>query len=465
MNSPLASVVADRPQSLSSNRADRRRLRPGVTELIATEAKRPAVSVPSVIAPRPILATAPNAPNPGPHRGLTVKTIRARAVADAAVADAVAVAVVAERTDGRRAATVRFPAGPTTNHRPVAGPLRRGITTVLSSPGMSGWKNRRHAQASPLQMVATTTTAIARNRPERVTAMQTGLRDVAADVDGGAAAAADVATVTVMSAPGRRQTAKAVNRPPSMPATARPALPTTILMTSRCPLVMACDRPPGREPTPVGPMRLGMTAVSRPARPVPTIASLVNRVAVAVAVAAAAKAGVAMPAAPPHLQRAAARGLHHAVRAKAVRVKKAAGVDGVAAGPRETRVVPRLRSIVVAAMNLRPWQADARRMTRAWSSSGSRTPAMTAAAVTNVIRRTTMTASLRAASTRCSTCRAGWRRLALSLPVISTPAADPHAGETLVVAGESRGGDSPPRGGSSDRPRDSRRGGRSGNQR
>jgi len=146
-----------------------------------------------------------------------------------------------------------------------------------------------------------------------------------------------------------------------------------------------------------------------------------------------------MPAAPQHLQRAAARGLHHAVRAKAVRVKKAAGVDGVAAGPRETRVVPRLRSIVVAAMNLRPWQADARRMTRAWSSSGSRTPAMTAAAVTSVIRRTTMTASLRAASTRCSTCRVGWRRSALSLPVISTPAADPRAGETLVVAGESRG--------------------------
>ena len=78
-------------------------------------------------------------------------------------------------------------------------------------------------------------------------------------------------------------------------------------------------------------------------------------------------------------------------------------------------------------------------MTRAWSSSGSRTPAMTAAAVTSVIRRTTMTASLRAASTRCSTCRAGWRRLASSLPAISTPAADPHAGETLVAAEENRG--------------------------
>jgi hypothetical protein len=78
-------------------------------------------------------------------------------------------------------------------------------------------------------------------------------------------------------------------------------------------------------------------------------------------------------------------------------------------------------------------------MTRAWSSSASRTPAMTAGAGTTVIRRTTMTASLRAASTRCSTCRAGWRRLALSLPVISTPAADPRVGEKLVVAGESRG--------------------------
>jgi hypothetical protein len=405
-----------------------------VTEVIVTGAKRPAVSVPSLIAPRPILATAPN---PGPHRGLTVKKSRARAVADAAAADAVAVAVVAERTDGRRVATVRFPAGPTTNHRPVAGPWPRGITMVLGSPGMSGWKNRRHAQASPLQMLATPTIAIARNRPERVTAMQTGLRDVAADVAGGVAAAADVAIVTVMSAPGRRQTAKAVNRP-SMLAMARPALPTTILTTNRCPLVMACDRPPGREPTPVGPM-LGMTAVSRPARHAVMTASLVNRAAVAAAVAAAAKAGVAMPAAPPHLQRAAARGPHHAVRAKAVRVTKAAGVDGVAAGPRETNVVPRPPSIAVAAMNLRPWQADARRMTRAWSSSVLRTPAMTAGAVTSVIRRTTMTASLRAASTRCSTCRAGWRRSASSLPAISTPAADPHAGETLVVAEESRG--------------------------
>ena len=146
MNSPLASVVADLPQSLSSSRADRRRVHPGVTKLIATGAKRPAVSVPSLIAPRPILATAPS---PVLRRGPTAKTSRARAVADAAAVVAVAGGVVAERTDGRRVETVRFPAEPTTNYRPVAGPLQHGITTVLASPGMSVSKNRRHAQASP----------------------------------------------------------------------------------------------------------------------------------------------------------------------------------------------------------------------------------------------------------------------------------------------------------------------------
>jgi hypothetical protein len=186
-------------------------------------------------------------------------------------------------------------------------------------------------------------------------------------------------------------------------------------------------------------MRLGMTAVSRQAPPAPMTASLVNQAVAAGAGAAAAKAGAATHAAPQPLQKAAARGLQPAVRAKAVRAKKVAGVAGVAAGPRETSVVPRPRSIAVAAMNLRPWPADARRMTRAWSSSGSRTPAMTPGSVTTVIRQTTTTASLRAASTRCSTCRVGWRRLASSLPAISTPAADPHAGQTLVVVGESRG--------------------------
>ena len=263
--------------------------------------------------------------------------------------------------------------------------------------------------------MATITGAIDRSRPETVTVMRTGLRDVGADVAGGVAVAVDAVTVKAMSAPGRRQTAKAASLPVRLPMV-QPVLPIRTTTTSRCPpamaRAMACGRPLGRQPTLLGRMRPGMTAASRPARPGPKTASLANQGAVGDAVGDAAKGAAAMPAAQQHRRRAAARAPQHAVRAKAVpvrpaRVKRGADVAGVAAGARAKNVVPPPRSIVVAAMNLHPWREDVRRTTRASSSLESRTPATTAAAVTTVIRRTTTTASLRAASTRCSMCRAG----------------------------------------------------------
>ena len=270
--------------------------------------------------------------------------------------------------------------------------------------------------------------------------MRTGLRDVGVDVAGGAAAAADAVIVTAMSAPVRRQTAKVASLP-----MAHPAFPIRITKTSRCPPATACGRPRGRQPTLVGQMVPGMRAASRPARPGLKTASLAaNREAVGDAVGDAAKDAVAMPAAPQHRLRVAARAPHLAVRVKAVqvrpvRVKRGADVAGVAAGARGTNVVLPPRSIVVAAMNLPPWREGVRRTTRASSSLESRTPAMTAAAMTTAIRSMTTTASLRAVSTRCSMCRAGWRRLASSSPAISTPAADRPVGETAVVVAGSRG--------------------------
>ena len=90
-------------------------------------------------------------------------------------------------------------------------------------------------------------------------------------------------------------------------------------------------------------------------------------------------------------------------------------------------------SIAGDAMNSLRWREDAKKTTRAWSSSALRMSATTAMAATTVIRRTTMTPSSRVVSTRCSTCRAGWRRSASSSPAISTPAADHPAGETVAV--------------------------------
>ena len=109
---------------------------------LVKEAKRPAASVPSASDPRQTLATAAN---PIPHHGVTVKTSRARAVVDAAVADAVAGAADA----GKKAMTGRFPHGPTRINRSVAGPRAPEITTVLTSARMNGSMNRRIATAVP----------------------------------------------------------------------------------------------------------------------------------------------------------------------------------------------------------------------------------------------------------------------------------------------------------------------------
>lgn len=407
---------------------------------IAKAVKRPAVCVPSLIDPRETLVTAAN---PMPRHGVAVKTSRARAVVDDAVADAVAGAADVVK----KVVTGRFPRGPARNNQPVAGPLPRGITAGLTSSGMNGWMNgwmnRRTVAACPWRQLATITVAIGRNRPETVTAMRTGLRDVGADVADGAAAAADAVIVTVMPAPGRRQTAKAAKLPVRLPMV-RPALPIRITTTSRCPPAMALatarGHPRGLQPTLVGRMHPGMTVASRPARRGPKTASQANQEAVGAAVGDAAKDVVAMPAAPPHRRRAAARAPHHVARVKAVqvkpvRVKRGADAADVAAGARGTNVVLPPRSIAVAAMNLPPLQEGVRKTTRDSSSLESRTPAKTAAAVTTVIRWTTTTASLRAVSTRCSTCRAGWRQLASSSRAISKPAADRPAEETAAVAG------------------------------
>ena len=224
-----------------------------------------------------------------------------------------------------------------------------------------------------------------------------------------------------------------------------PALQIRITTTSRCPLDMACGRPRGRQPTLVGRSHPGVKAESPLARPEPTTASRANLAAAADGVGGAAKDAAATPAAPQHRQRVAARVPHHAARVKAVRAKKGADVAGVAAGVRGTNVVLPLRWIAVAGMNLPPSREGVRRTTRAWNFSGSRMRAMTAAAATTVIRWMTTTASLRAVSTRCLMCRAGWRRLASSSLAISTPAADRPVGEMVVVVAGSRGA-SPRRG-------------------
>jgi hypothetical protein len=227
-----------------------------------------------------------------------------------------------------------------------------------------------------------------------------GLRGGVAAADGVVAADADVAKA--MSAAGRRQTAKAASRPVMWPKV-RPVLQIRIRTMSRCRWGMACDLPPGRQPTPAGRIHPGiMMAASHPAPPGPTTASLANQVVDADDVADVAKDGVAMPAAQQHRPRGAARAPHRDVRARAVQVKpvratRGAGVAAAAAGVRVTSVVRPPRSNAVAAMNLPPWREAARRTTRALSSSGSRMPAMKATSVTNVTRQTTMTASSRAA--------------------------------------------------------------------
>jgi len=186
-----------------------------------------------------------------------------------------------------------------------------------------------------------------------------------------------------------------------------------------------------------------MKAASPLARPEATTASLANLAAAAAVVGGAAKDAAAMPAAPQHRQRVAARVPHHAVRVKAVPVKavpvkKGAAVAGVAAGARGTNGVLPRRWIAVAVMNLPPSREGVKRTTRAWNSSGSRMRAMKAAAATTVIQRMTTTASSRAVSTRCSMCRAGWRRLASSSLAISTPVADRLVEEMVVVVAGNR---------------------------
>ena len=288
--------------------------------------------------------------------------------------------------------------------------------------------NQRIAPDSPASRSATRTAGSNRNRPETATATPTGLRGGVAAVAGAVAADADAATAKTMSAAGRRQTATAANRHAAQ-LNPPPALPIKMPTMSRCLVGMACGLPRGRQPTPAGRVHPGLTA-SRPGRPKPTTASL-EAVAADVADVAkdVAKLVVAMPAAAWHRLRVAVRSPH-----RAVRMMPAVGVADAAAGARATIVVRHRHSNAAVAMNLPPWREDARRTTRALSSSGLRMPAMKATSVTSVTRQTTTTASSRADSTRCSMCRVGWRRLVSSSQAISKPAADRPAEETAAVA-------------------------------
>ena len=238
-----------------------------------------------------------------------------------------------------------------------------------------------------------------------------------------AAAAAEVTGKTARSASGRRLTATAASRH-GMVAKGRPGVPIRMLTTRRCRLGMAGGPPPDRPATLAGRKRRAAREASLPA---PASRKTVNRAkqGVVAAAAAALMAAAAILAVPQRLPRAAG--------SRVVRVMRVpAAVDGTA-GAQAMSADQRRPSIAGDATNSLRWRENAKKTTRAWNSSVSRMSATTAVAATTVIRRMMMTPSSRVVSTRCSTCRAGWRRSASSSPEISTPAADHPAGQTLAV--------------------------------
>jgi hypothetical protein len=68
-----------------------------------------------------------------PHRGMAEMTNRVRAVADAAVADAVAAAADAVKKAEKKAATDRCRDDSMTNRLPTAGPPMRRISTARTN--------------------------------------------------------------------------------------------------------------------------------------------------------------------------------------------------------------------------------------------------------------------------------------------------------------------------------------------
>ena len=227
-----------------------------------------------------------------------------------------------------------------------------------------------------------------------------------------------------MSASGRRLTATAASRRGTV-AKGLPGLPIRMVTTRRCRLGMAGGPPPDRPATPAGRKHRAEREASRPAPASRRTVSRAKQGGVAAAAAAAAKDAAVIPAAPQRRPRAAG--------SRVVRVTRVPAAVAVAAGAQATSAGRRRLSIGGDAMNSLRWQEAAKKTTRDWNSSVSRMSATTATAATTVIQRTTMTPSSRAASTRCSTCRAGWRRSASSSPEISTPAADHPAGATVAV--------------------------------
>ena len=281
----------------------------------------------------------------------------------------------------------------------------------------------RTASTSKVRRLTTMTADSDKSRQLTVNATRTEHRGDADD--GAAAAAAAVAEVTgkmARSASGQRLTATAASR--GMAAKGRPGVPIRMLTTRRCRLGMAGGPPPDRPATLVGRKRRAAREASLPA---PASRKTVNRAkqGVVAAAAAALMAAAAILAVPQRLPRAAG--------SRVVRVMRVpAAVDGTA-GAQAMSADQRRPSIAGDATNSLRWRENAKKTTRAWNSSVSRMSATTAVAATTVIRRMMMTPSSRVVSTRCSTCRAGWRRSASSSPEISTPAADHPAGQTLAV--------------------------------
>ena len=283
----------------------------------------------------------------------------------------------------------------------------------------------RTALDSRVRRLATMTADGDRSRLLTVTATRT---EHHGDADDGAAAAAaagaEVTVKTAMSASGRRLTATAASRR-GMVAKGRSGLPIMMPTTSRCRLGMAGGPPPDRPATQAGRKRRAAREASLPAPASRKTVSRANQGGVVAAAAAAVKDAAAIPAAQQRRPRAAG--------SRVVRVTRVPAAVAVAAGAQAMSAGRRRLSIAGDAMNSLRWREDAKKTTRAWSSSALRMSATTAMAATTVIRRTTMTPSSRVVSTRCSTCRAGWRRSASSSPAISTPAADHPAGETVAV--------------------------------
>jgi len=270
-----------------------------------------------------------------------------------------------------------------------------------------------------------------RTRSAKVTGTGSQLPVAVAGADVVAVAAA-VATVTETAASDRRPIARVANfhvAPPTANREFPRVIPLESLTMNRCRPVTACGSPRDQR-TPLVRMHRdrmdldqthrGPGAAMHLAAHEQTTARRGRRVAAVAAVAVEAKAAAPLAAPLLHLQpRAVARARRAAVRAAPPRA--VVNVAAVAAGGvPEKNAVPHRRSTVVVAMSLPPWRVDARRTTRAWSFSASRMPATTDAPVTNATRPMMMTASSRAGSTRCLTCRVGWKRSASSSQAIST---------------------------------------------